>query len=137
IEKELKNAHDLGALLFLDLDNFKEINDTKGHLFGNQVLQYVGKILRRNIHSDDCAARIGGDEFIAFLSNIHSIDEAAECAERICNEISQTPFDEIWLSCSIGVAIYPTEGTEYIDLVDNADKKLYQAKAHGKNQFSI
>lgn len=137
IEKELKEPHGVSALLFLDLDNFKRINDSQGHMTGNQVLQKVAEILSANIQQDDYAARIGGDEFIVFLSNVQSTDEVAECAKNICNQIEKTKFGDLHPSCSIGVAISPKDRTAYTELMKKADKKLYQAKAYGKNQFVL
>lgn len=137
IEAEMEIRNDMAALLFLDLDNFKQINDSQGHLTGNHVLQKVADILRENTQEGDYAARIGGDEFIVFLSSIQTEDKAAECAALICDQIAQTQFGNLHPSCSIGVAIAPKDGTVYTDLMKKADEKLYQAKAHGKNQFMI
>ena len=137
VKKELAQSDQFSALLFLDLDDFKCINDTYGHVTGDHALQSVAEILKENIRSTDHAARIGGDEFVIFLSNIHNAQDAADCAQRILEKLSKIRFDDFLLSCSIGVSFAPTDGTNYKDLVKKADTKVYQSKSYGKNQFTI
>jgi diguanylate cyclase (GGDEF)-like protein len=127
------------ALLFLDLDNFKTINDTYGHAAGDDALQSVADILRQSIRAGDHAARVGGDEFVVFLGGRASVGEVEDCARQICRRLA-----EVWpegaavrLSGSIGVAVSPKDGTDYGTLVKNADRKSYRAKSDGKNRFVI
>lgn len=137
IEQDLEAHSEMAALLFLDLDNFKRINDSQGHITGNRVLQKVADILNDNIGPEDYAARIGGDEFVVFLRTIQSPKDAECCAERICSRIAQLTFGGLPVSCSIGVSIAPTEGTTATALIKVADEKLYRAKSFGKNQFAL
>ena len=95
--------------------------------------------MRRNIRSEDYASRIGGDEFVVFLSNIPSIQAAVDCAERICKQLEQlcVTGTGVQISGSIGIAIAPEDGVSYQELVKSADAKVSRAKANGKNQFAI
>ena len=129
----------MAALMFLDLDDFKAVNDTYGHAKGDRALLSVAEVLKKSIRTTDCAARIGGDEFVIFLENIKSVDEAAACAQRICDRVSQICLgpDGSNLSCSIGVAIAPQDGMNYEELVKKADKRVYRSKRDGKNQVTI
>ena len=139
VKKELADPKKKAALFFLDLDDFKLVNDTYGHAAGNHALQAVADILKKNIRATDYAARIGGDEFIIFLNGISSQDDAADCAHRICDQLSNICVEhtEFRLSGSIGVSIAPEDGTDYKSLVKHADRKVYRAKSEGKNQFAI
>lgn len=140
------------ALLFLDLDNFKRINDTFEHRAGDILLQEVAGRLSRYIRSSDIVsrhsaspvsntvARLGGDEFIILLTNIESLESAARVAQRILKIISQ-PFQleghEVFVTGSIGIAIYPFDGGNMDSLMKNADTAMYHAKARGKNNFQF
>ena len=137
VKKGLEQVNQMSALLFLDLEDFKSVNDTYGHAAGDHTLQAVAEILKDNIRSTDFASRIGGDEFVVFLSNIRHKEDASDCAKRICEQLSNAQLGEFQLSCSIGVAVAPVDGIDYTALVKKADKKVYQAKSLGKNQFAI
>ena len=139
VKRELADPSRKAALFFLDLDNFKLVNDTYGHGAGDRVLRMVADILKKNIREKDYAARIGGDEFVVFLSGIPSAAAAADCAQRICGELSaiRMEYTKVQLSGSIGVSVAPEDGTDYESLVKNADRKVYRAKSRGKNQFII
>lgn len=122
------------SLALLDLDNFKEHNDQLGHLKGDQLLQRVSTLIKNNIRSTDTAARYGGDEFVIIFPNTNS-KSAIQISERIRQSIEQgigipnvTP-----LSVSIGIAVFPEDGTTPFDLFNAADKSLYLAKNQGKN----
>lgn len=131
--------NNMAAILFMDLDDFKKINDTYGHATGDKALRQVAEVIKGSIRAHDYASRIGGDEFVIFLSDLPDAESAVKCAQRICNKMAQSDFvfGDIHLSCSIGVAIAPDEGTEYKVLVKKADQKVYEAKARGKNQVAI
>ena len=156
LAEDLERA-DLGlgrvALLFMDLDNFKNVNDTHGHLAGSQVLKEVGYLLRRTVRVPGVTlARYGGDEFVIILPD-HDIEAAAHVASQICRAISQQPFLRgrfSWapgpvafrgpLTCSVGVAVYPehvprtgTSDHRRNQLLRAADQAMYVAKAAGKN----
>lgn len=139
VKKELEHLPNKAALFFLDLDDFKLVNDTYGHAAGDQALKAVADILKRNIRAEDHAARIGGDEFVVFLSDIPSPEAAKDCARRICDHLAEVRLEHTGarISGSIGIAIAPDEGSDYEDLAKKADSKTYLAKSNGKNQFAL
>ena len=126
------------AVLFLDLDRFKRINDTLGHHVGDRLLVMVGKRLRQALRGSDTIARLGGDEFTAILSGIGTQDEAYGIAGKILDAIGR-PFaiagHEICVTTSIGIAVYPDDGASIDELVKNADVAMYQAKDCGRNGY--
>lgn len=127
------------TLLMLDIDNFKGVNDSLGHLFGDAVLMDVSAKLKRLFLRDGSAARIGGDEFAVFLQNELTISEAAGHAEEICAAFRHTYAGEkadYKISCSVGVA-FSVPGDTYETLFRRADTALYEAKARGKDQYVI
>jgi two-component system cell cycle response regulator len=126
------------ALLMIDIDNFKQINDTFGHLFGDKILNKLGDIVKSIIRETDLAARYGGEEFSIVMSNT-GLEEAAEIAERMRKAISAYNFDikELPTTVSIGIALYPLDSTSLQDLISNADRALYRAKHEGKNQVCV
>ena len=123
------------ALLFLDLDNFKDVNDTLGHTVGDEVLKAVAERLRRSVRKTDTVARMGGDEFLILLSEISKPEDAATVASHLFEALKE-PFyyqgEKFELSISIGIAVYPLHGTDPETLFKNADKAMYEAKAKGK-----
>lgn len=128
------------ALFFIDLDNFKLVNDTLGHAAGDWCLCEVAQVLRHETRSHDIIGRIGGDEFIVYLSRIKNADNAAECAGRICRamqSLSDRYGKQIGLTCSIGIALAPQDGHSYEALVAEADRLVYEAKHNGKNSYVI
>ena len=144
-------AHDSKvAALYVDLDNFKRINDTLGHNFGDAVLKTISTRIDTCIRSKDHVvradadkedtdprlARLGGDEFVAILQNLESVDDAIAVAERIRSELNQ-PVEhlghEFVVTSSIGVAMFPEDGDDIEDLLKNADVAMYQAKSAGRN----
>ncbi|MCI5165896.1 MAG: diguanylate cyclase [Candidatus Electrothrix sp. GM3_4] len=124
------------ALLYLDLDNFKTINDSLGHLAGDRVLQMVADRLRDCLRLEDVVARIGGDEFSAILDDIDSIDDALATAERIIASLGavECSVGGERIQTSIGIAIYPDHGTDTEDLLYHADHAMYTAKRMGKGR---
>lgn len=133
IDKKLDNSDKEYALMIFDIDNFKSINDTKGHLFGDNVIKMVAKKIKDEFDDDNIVGRIGGDEFIMLSNDVKNI---LDNADRI-NEVFRNMSDECNLSCSIGIAIYPKHGTTFQDLYKKADSALYITKKKGKNGFSI
>ncbi len=129
---------DMVALMFLDLDCFKEINDTLGHLAGDQLLKAVSERLSTCVREGDTFARIGGDEFTVLLPEIDSIEKVTRVAERILGAFTP-PFrltrHELRVSASIGIALYPKSGHDAETLLRNADTALYRAKKQGRNTF--
>ncbi|MFC1591937.1 GGDEF domain-containing protein, partial [Thermodesulfobacteriota bacterium] len=128
------------ALLMMDLDNFKQVNDTYGHLTGSYVLQEIGGIISENIRQFDVAARYGGEEFVAYLPDTRK-EEALIPAERIRALIEGQTFThngrEVRITISIGVAGFPGDGTVLDPLVRAADQMMYQAKKEGKNRVCV
>lgn len=126
-------------VLFLDLDNFKEVNDLLGHNAGDSLLKEVASRIQRSIKINDTAARLGGDEFTIIL--IEDIDcHVEQLAERILNEISQPydiGFEQIKLTCSIGITAYPNDAKNPEHLMRNADQAMYLSKTSGKNQLTF
>jgi diguanylate cyclase (GGDEF)-like protein len=124
------------SILFLDLDAFKKINDSHGHLAGDKMMQHVGRILEQNKRSVDIAARFGGDEFVLVLPDTGK-GEALGLAERIRTEISRETMvvenREVGLTVSGGIATYPDDARNCEDVFHCADKALYRAKHLGKN----
>lgn len=119
------------ALLFIDLDDFKVINDTKGHTFGDQVLVETASRLEKTIRKSDTVGRIGGDEFVLLLENISNKNDLSSMVETIANKLNEAfVFDDkqLQVSCSIGVAIYPEDGTTMDSLLTTADIDMYKTK---------
>lgn len=140
------------ALLFIDLDDFKRINDTLAHRIGDFLLQGIADRLSRYIRTSDTVARqkefgvtntvarLGGDEFTVFLTEINSLENVSKVARRILNILSQ-PFEleghEVFITASVGIAIYPNDGKDMDTLLKNADIAMYHAKEEGKNNFQF
>ncbi len=126
------------ALLFLDLDNFKNINDTQGHEFGDKILQHVSKILLDSVRENDIVSRLGGDEFVIILPELKSNETVLEVIKRIQTRlIEPVVFNTLSYSVtvSIGITIYPKDGRDATTLLKHADIAMYKAKALGKNNF--
>lgn len=130
----------LVGILFFDLDRFKEINDTLGHLVGDLLLQAAAKRLTEVVRKDDTVARLGGDEFTVVLTDISNVQEAAQVAEKVIRLFSH-PFEvgehEVFISTSIGITIYPFDDNDIESLIKNADTAMYKAKTHGRNNYQF
>jgi diguanylate cyclase (GGDEF)-like protein/PAS domain S-box-containing protein len=128
------------AFMFIDLDRFKIINDTLGHGVGDQLLQQVAERLKHSLREQDMIIRWGGDEFIVILSHIHNPEDVKHIAQRIINSIQQSFFIEehqLYVSCSIGIAMYPKDGIDPPTLMQNADLALYRVKETGRNSYEF
>jgi diguanylate cyclase (GGDEF)-like protein len=138
-QKEAEEKNKIFALLFLDLDNFKEINDQYGHLIGDRLLRAISQRLRNTIRESDIASRFGGDEFIILLKDIKTVENTKKVSQLIVDSISKlfTINDErIRISASIGISLYSYRAD--IDrLLKNADQAMYKAKKDGKNRVQI
>jgi diguanylate cyclase (GGDEF)-like protein len=128
------------AVLFLDLDRFKQINDTLGHQAGDQLLQGVAQRLQSCLRGSDTVARLGGDEFVVLLPELESAEYAASVAQKVLTLLAQ-PFllggQEFRVTASIGICIYPEHGADEQMLTKHADIAMYQAKEEGKNNFQF
>ncbi len=139
----LAHAHlhkDSFAVLFLDLDRFKTINDTLGHAVGDQLLQSATQRLVSCLRDGDTLARWGGDEFTLLLPKIHQQTDVAKIGDRILQVFEQAfviEQAELYVSCSIGIAIYPQDGSDGETLLKNADAALYRAKERGRNGYEF
>ena len=128
------------ALFFIDLDYFKQINDSLGHQVGDKVLIAVTERLKAKIRQEDTLARLSGDEFTVIMEDINTIDDVALLAQKIQKVLAQPIHIDghtIYISCSMGISIYPKDSTDPIDLIKNADAAMYQAKQEGKNNFQF
>ncbi len=126
------------ALMFLDLDRFKLINDTLGHQAGDQLLIEVARRLTANVREVDTVSRLGGDEFTVVLNGIKSPEEAGFVSRNILEALAVPVFlegQEVFISSSIGIAIYPIDGDSVNELVKNADTAMYHAKEQGRNNY--
>ena len=134
----LQTNKSLAAFLFVDLDNFKSVNDQLGHNTGDRVILALASILRKETADRQAiAGRIGGDEFGVFLSKLDNREEACQLARAICEDFAaQGSRICSSVSCSIGIAFYPDEATAYADLVEKADSRTYSVKASGKNGYA-
>jgi diguanylate cyclase (GGDEF)-like protein len=126
------------GLLFIDLDHFKQINDTLGHSIGDELLKFVGNTLQSLVRKSDTVARIGGDEFVVLLPNIDRCESAIHVAETIIHALSNainigdSTFN---ITPSIGISLYPDDGLDAETLLHNADIAMYRAKAQGRNTY--
>jgi diguanylate cyclase (GGDEF)-like protein/PAS domain S-box-containing protein len=132
-----KEAKSLGAVLFLDLDRFKHINDSLGHPVGDLLLKGIAQRLKENLRDIDTVARLGGDEFIILLPGLQTAGDADVIATKLLNSFS-APFQagehEFFISTSIGTALFPTDGADVATLIKNADAAMYRSKAKGRNR---
>lgn len=126
------------AVLFVDLDRFKFVNDTYGHEMGDRLLREVGRVLRDNIRDNDFVGRVGGDEFTVALLGVKEERSAASIARGLVRELS-APFNidgrDVQVSASIGIGMYPRDGHDPESLLKSADAAMYQVKEGGKNSF--
>jgi diguanylate cyclase (GGDEF)-like protein len=126
------------ALVFLDLDGLKNINDTLGHDVGDELLKMAAQRLRSCVRTSDTLARLGGDEFTALLENIGDDQVCADIAKNILT-VTRQPYllaeQEVEVTWSIGIAIYPQDGSDTSTLLRNADQAMYRAKQQGRNRY--
>ncbi|MBL4764264.1 MAG: EAL domain-containing protein [Colwellia sp.] len=137
--EEAKRNNELVALLFLDLDDFKKVNDTLGHDVGDQLLIDAANRLRKVIRSVDTVGRLGGDEFIIILGGLKKIEEAQPIVENLLNQFRKIfviNARELLLTTSVGIAIYPNDASDASELLRNADSAMYDAKESGRNTYS-
>lgn len=135
-----KRNGSLVAVMFVDLDRFKLINDSLGHTIGDQVIQAVARRISSSLREGDTLSRFGGDEFTLLLPNIHSQDDAVIIAKKILQELKEPFFieqHELFVAGSIGIALYPEHGKHIDQLIQNADIAMYHIKANGKNGYQF
>jgi diguanylate cyclase (GGDEF)-like protein len=128
------------ALMFLDLDHFKKINDSLGHAYGDRLLKITADRIQSCLRSSDTVARLGGDEFVVVLPLVSGAEDVPKVANKILDVLKQpVHFDDhdIYTSVSIGIALFPTDAESLDDLLKNADIAMYQAKERGRNNFQF
>ncbi|MET0051111.1 MAG: EAL domain-containing protein [Candidatus Thiodiazotropha sp.] len=142
LEQSIRHSnrvHTRLALLYLDLDHFKQINDTLGHLMGDKLLSEAAKRLKDIVREDDVLARLGGDEFIFMIETFDSDDDPARVAKKLLESLGK-PFHiedrSLYVSASIGISLYPDDGDDSISLLKNADAAMYRAKHLGRGNYS-
>ncbi|MFI3190345.1 hypothetical protein BCS42_14410 [Crenothrix sp. D3] len=140
IELERRDDGKQIAVLMLDLDKFKNVNDRWGHLAGDELLQQVAQRIKRRLRDVDMVARLGGDEFVVVLENITHSEDAARIAQTIIDDLGKpfqlTQSDDVHIGTSIGISLFPEHGRSPQILMDNADAALYQAKAQGRGCYA-
>jgi diguanylate cyclase (GGDEF)-like protein len=128
------------ALMFVDLDRFKPVNDSFGHRVGDELLKAVARRLKNCVRKADTVARTGGDEFVIVLSEIAQATDAAMISGKVLNELSR-PFhvegNQLEISCSIGISVFPDDGKDIATLMINADKAMYHAKKTGRSNYQF
>ena len=128
------------AVLFLDLDGFKHINDSLGHPMGDKLLQSVAKRLAESVRGSDTVSRQGGDEFVVLLSEIDQAEDVAIAARRLLHAVTEAhPIDlhDLHVTASIGLSVYPDDGLDAETLIKNADTAMYQAKENGRQSYQF
>jgi len=129
------------AILFADLDNFKQINDGFGHDIGDYVLRVIARRLKKLLRQDDLIARLGGDEFIIVLDSVNRYEVVASIANKILKSVAKPirilSNQRIHINMSLGIALFPTDGQDAATLLRNADSALYEAKNNGRGQFQL
>lgn len=135
-----KNPQAQHALIIIDIDNFKTINDTRGHVVGDQILLAFANELSRNFRESDILGRVGGDEFVVLIKNIQSIALVCDKLQRFSSAFKKYGIDNGFpgrLSTSIGVSVFSKDGATYEELFKKADAALYEAKRNGKDQYKF
>ena len=138
--EEAKRTGAMLAVLFLDLDRFKHINDSRGHETGDKLLKAVAQRIRATMRNEDVVIRMGGDEFIVVLKSIGNTDQVNEAAARITEALSAPVIVDgrpLVTTASIGVSLYPRDGADMGELLRHSDTAMYQAKDRGRNNFQL
>ena len=143
LEHAIRHAHRkdmLLAVMFIDLDQFKEVNDTLGHAVGDELLLQFTSRVRDYLREDDTLARLGGDEFIVLLPELDKLSDVTQVAERLI-ELNRKPYvinnESIQVGSSIGISLYPEDGTTVQELLNGADIAMYRSKRDGRNQYHL
>lgn len=131
---------DISAFLFIDVDNFKMVNDTLGHQKSDELLCFLADSIRDMAGCNGIAGRIGGDEFLLYLPSVPSVESVKRIAGQVCNvfnSYADLALKPDLVSCSVGISLYPHDGTDYKTLLRKADQALYTSKRYGKNRLSL
>jgi diguanylate cyclase len=128
------------ALLFLDVDHFKRINDSLGHAIGDQLLKSIAQRLVACVRSSDTVSRQGGDEFVVLLSEVARAEDVALTADKILAAVSRPhhiDHQDFHITVSVGIGVYPTDGADAETLLKNTDLALFHAKSHGRSNHKF
>ena len=138
--EDARRTNRMLAILFLDLDRFKHINDSRGHETGDELLKAVAQRLREATRTEDVVVRMGGDEFIVVMKDLQNFEQVNETTERI-TEVLSSPFDikgrSLETTVSIGVSLFPRDGADMGELLRHSDTAMYQAKDRGRNNCQV
>jgi diguanylate cyclase (GGDEF)-like protein/PAS domain S-box-containing protein len=137
--KKAERARKTLAVMFLDLDHFKVVNDTMGHDVGDKLLQEAARRLKECVRDSDTVARLGGDEFVLLITDIKDRQSLERISRNILEKLSapfQISTDPVYVSASIGITLFPVDAHDFEDLLKNADQAMYAAKGQGRNRFS-
>jgi diguanylate cyclase (GGDEF)-like protein/PAS domain S-box-containing protein len=140
LEHAQRDPEEMVAVTVLDLDNFKTVNDSLGHNYGDDLLKYVAQIFQAQIRSEDTVSRQGGDEFTIILAGMGQIEKIADIAATILEKLSHPinlSGNQVVIGTSIGIAVYPNDADNHDELLRNADMAIYYAKEEGKNNFQF
>lgn len=140
VMKKVKSKNNKIALFFLDLDNFKIINDTVGHVFGDILLKNVGKRLKEHLSECDIIARLGGDEYVLMKCNLTDNKQVSNIADKILKIFKNSWYlerHEFYITTSVGITVYPDDGTDVQTLLKNADTAMYKAKEMGRKNYKF
>lgn len=143
LELAIRHAHrnqSRLAVIFVDLDHFKEVNDALGHAFGDELLVMMSERLQLRLREDDTLARLGGDEFLILLPDLEEVDEVTRIARRLVEAVGEPCViegQEFRIGCSLGISLYPDDATTAEALVHNADVAMYRAKEEGRNGYRL
>lgn len=139
IEEKIKNANEKSrhVLMMMDIDGFKLVNDVFGHVIGDEVLVNVAKSIGLSLHHGDLIGRLGGDEFLIFMSDVPNDEEALKRAQELCSLVNKSLSHDVQISASIGLVSIPRDGDDFETLYKKADTALYYVKGTGKNNFAF
>jgi diguanylate cyclase (GGDEF)-like protein len=137
---QAQRSRSLCAVLFVDLDQFKGVNDSLGHFVGDELLKTMSARLIGAVRSEDTVSRLGGDEFVILLRNVHAADDAGRIAAKIVDALSKPArilTHDVEITASVGISVFPFNGRDARELIVNADAAMYQAKTLGRNNFQF
>jgi diguanylate cyclase (GGDEF)-like protein/PAS domain S-box-containing protein len=137
LESARRNRKDF-ALLFIDLDRFKQVNDNHGHEAGDRLLMGLTQSIKKQLRKNDCLARLGGDEFVILIPDMSSLDNCRQLAQRVLQVVRAYAAKHAFsVTASIGISIYPSNGQDLIQIIRAADHAMFQAKKAGGNRFKF
>lgn len=134
LQLEVAHAH---ALLMIDVDNFKTMNDNYGHIYGDKILSQIAEVLKSSFGEKEVIGRMGGDEFVVFVPRVYRHGDVSLLGTKLCENLSSRQIQGVKVNCSVGVAVSPKDGNSFMKLYQNADRALYMAKSLGKSRCCV